>query len=68
MHFDPKKKIIKLKRDASPYKVGAIIGHEINNIDYPILFTSKSLNEIQEKYSQFDREALAIIFALHQVS
>lgn len=65
VHFDPKFKI-KVKCDASPYGIGAVLMHEINNKEYPIAFVSRTLTNVEKRYSQLDREALAIIFGLNR--
>lgn len=61
--YDPDKQII-VASDASPIGLGAIMSHEINGRDRPVLFASSSLSKAQQGYSQIHREALAIIFAV----
>lgn len=50
--------------DASPVGIGAVLSHIINGIEKPIAFVSRSLSQAEMNYSQIDREALAIVFAL----
>jgi transposase InsO family protein len=50
--------------DASPTGISGILSHTINGIDKPIAFASRSLTKTEMNYSQLDREALAIVFAL----
>ena len=50
--------------DASPTGLGAVISHIIDGSDRPIMFASRSLTPAEKNYSQLDREALSIVFAL----
>jgi len=50
--------------DASPTEIGAVLSHIINGVERPVSFVSRSLTQGERNYSQIDREALAIIFAL----
>lgn len=63
--YDPDKKII-VSCDASPYGVGAILSHEINGEQKPIIFASSTLSAAEQNYSQLHREALAIMFAINR--
>lgn len=61
--YNPKLPIV-LTTDASPVGVAAILSHSVNNEERPIAYVSRSLTESEMNYSQLDREALAIIFAV----
>ena len=64
VHFDDKLPII-LSCDASPYGVGAVLSHRMANGDErPICFASRTLTAAECKYSQLDKEALAIVFGV----
>lgn len=54
--------------DASPYGIGAVLFHIDPNTkqEKPIKFVSSSLSDTERRYSQLEREALAIIFALRK--
>ena len=62
--YDEKRKLI-LACDASPYGVGAVISHVMNDGEgYPIAFASRTLIKSERNYSQIEEEALAIIFGV----
>ena len=49
--------------DASPWAVGALLLQQQSDCTYhPIVFGSRSLTETEMKYSQIEKEALAIVF------
>jgi RNase H-like domain found in reverse transcriptase/Integrase zinc binding domain/Integrase core domain len=64
IHFNQNYKI-KLACDASSYGIGGVISHILpNNEERPIAYTSRTLNLAEQKYSQIDKEALAIVFCI----
>ncbi|CAC5387865.1 unnamed protein product [Mytilus coruscus] len=64
VHFDPKKKLI-LACDASPYGVGAVLSHKMDDAsDKPIAYTSRTLTSAEKNYSVLEKESLAIIFGI----
>ena len=64
VHFDESKPMM-LACDASLYGVGAVLSHVIDNhSDKPIAYASRSLSTAERKYSQLDKEALAILFGV----
>lgn len=62
-HFDVNKPLV-LECDASPYGLGAAICHRVDGMDWPIAFASRSLHDAETKYSQLEKEALAIVFGI----
>lgn len=63
MIYDPKLPI-GIVCDASSYGVGGVLFHIVNNEERPVKFLSSTLSDAEKKYSQLEREALAIIFTL----
>ena len=63
-HFDSDKPLV-LACDASPYGVEAVLSHVVDgNKEKPIAYASHSLSTAERKYSQLDKEALAIVFGV----
>ena len=51
--------------DASSGAVGAVLSQfDENGREQPINYTSRSFNEAEKNYSTYEREGLAIVFAL----
>lgn len=64
VHYDCNKELY-VTTDASTYGVGAVLSHQIDS--EPIYFASATLNNVQKNYSQVEKEALAIIFAVQKI-
>ena len=64
VHFDPSKQMI-VECDASQYGLGAVLSHKMDDgQERPIAFTSRTLNPAEKKYSQLEKEGLAIVYAV----
>ncbi|XP_065356388.1 uncharacterized protein LOC135950789 [Calliphora vicina] len=55
----------RLTVDASPVGVGAVLSQiDEQGVERPIEFASRSLTDTEKRYSQLDREAVAILFGV----
>lgn len=66
-YFDPNK-YCSVVVDASPVGVGAaLIQPDTNNVQRVITFVSRSLTDVETRYSQTEREALACVWACERL-
>ncbi len=61
--FDPENKTL-IAVDASPHSCGAVLLQEIDSVEQAVQFASCTLSKTQQKYSQLEKEALAIIYGV----
>ncbi|XP_018396948.1 PREDICTED: uncharacterized protein K02A2.6-like [Cyphomyrmex costatus] len=63
-HYDPAKKIV-VAADASCYGKGGAILHEFSDRTlHPIMYVSSTFTAAENNYSQIQREAIALVFAV----
>ena len=64
VHFDPAKQLV-LTTDASCKGVAAVLAHvDSNGNEAPIAFASRRLSQTEQRYSQIEREGLAVVIGI----
>ena len=58
---------IKLIVDASPCGLGCVLLQEIDNQLRPVAYASRSLTNVEKRYAQIEREALAVLYGLQKM-
>ena len=63
-HFDPKKEIY-VQCDASPYGLGAVLAHVMDDgTEKPVSYSSRTMTPAERNYAQVEREGLSVVFGV----
>lgn len=65
-YFD-KEAPTKIIADASPVGLGAVLVQKQNGEEVPVCYVSRSLTDCERRYSQTEREALALVWACERL-
>ena len=64
VHYDPTRPLT-IATDASPYGIVAVLSHvQDYGTEKPIAYASRTLNVVEKRYSQLNKDALAIQFGV----
>ena len=67
-HYDPQAET-QVSADASPYGLGAVMTQKQENGEWrPVAYNSRALSDVERRYAQIEKEALAVTWACERLS
>ena len=64
VHYDSTRQLV-LACDASQYDLGAVLSHIMDDgQEHPVAYASRTLTPAEKNYSQLEKEALGVVFAV----
>ena len=64
VHFDPSKPIL-VQCDASPYGLGIVLSHTMENgEEKPVCYASRTLSNAERNYGHVEKEGLSLVYAV----
>ena len=67
MHYDLSAETM-ISADASTFGLGAVLLQKVKGQWKPVAFASRAMTETEQRYSQIQKEALAIVWACDKFS
>jgi len=64
LNYPSPRAVFTITADASSYALGACLHQVVDGVSSPLCFFSRKLSEVEQRYSTFDRELLAIYSSL----
>ena len=66
--FSPTKPIL-VQVDASPYGLGAVIAHKMEDgSERPVCYLSRTLSDAERNYAHIEKQGLALVFAVKKTA
>ena len=64
LQYSDSNKPFTVTTDASGFAIGAVLSHEVQNMDLPVAYLSLALTGPELNYSSTEKERLAVLYAI----